>query len=146
MFDWSTKPLFNFKPIANIKLSEIDTLVINVNPGEQEENLNSIIHKGERIRIEQARYWRKDADSFIDFLKNNCDAAIKDSWDMLQEKGMLRPFYYVILTILILGASLPTYWIITNGIDNIKPQRLLLLVGSYITLIPYWLFMKRKLK
>ncbi|MEQ9307441.1 MAG: hypothetical protein RJQ14_26240, partial [Marinoscillum sp.] len=95
-FEWSKKLILNFKPIEKLGLQEIRTLVINTIPGEQKEHLLSIRTDDRKIKISTPKYWRKDADAFIQYLKDNSNAEIKDSWDMLKEKGMLGIPYYAI--------------------------------------------------
>jgi hypothetical protein len=145
-FDWSKKWIFNFKPIDRVNLLDIDTLVINTLPGELKEHLQYFISNNRKIKISTAKYWRKDADAFIQYLKVNSNAEIKDSWDMIKEQGLLKIPYYGISFILVAGAVVISYLILDKGISNVKPQHIFGFVGSYLTLIPFWLIVRSKMK
>ncbi len=145
-FYWSKKWFFNYNYIDQINLTEIDTIVINVLPGEQKEHLQYIVSNNRKIKIPTAKYWRKDADAFIQYLKDNSNAEIKDSWDMLKEQGLLGIAYYGISLILVAGILIMIYVFFDKGISNTEPQHLFGFVGSYLTLIPFWFIIRSKMK
>lgn len=145
-FEWSNKLFLNFKPIEKLGIEEIRTLVINTLPGEQKEHLLLIRTDNRKIKISTPKYWRKDTDAFIQYLKDNSNAEIKDSWDMLKEQGLLSIPYYAISFILIAGVLVITYVVFDKGLSNAKPQHLFGFVGSYLTLIPFWFIIRSKMK
>ena len=145
-FKWNERKLiFNFTDIDDINLKDINTLVIDHDLADNKEILQSITTNTKKIKIGVSKYWRKDADEFIIFLKKNTNARIIDSWDTWKEKGFLKISYYITLTILLTGAILTTWIVLDKGISNVDSHKLILFIGSYLTLIPYYLIMKRKM-
>lgn len=145
-FNWKRKLIFNFNVIDDINLKDINTLVIDHDLADNKEVLHSITTKTEKIKLGMSKYWRKDADEFIVFLKTHSNARIIDSWDAWKEKGFLKISYYITLTVLLTGAILTTWIVLDKGISNVESDKLILFIGSYFTLIPYYLIMKRKME
>lgn len=144
-FHWSKKWFFNFKAIDRVNLLDIDTIVIDTLPGEAKEHLQYFTSNQKKINVSTPKYWRKDADAFIQYLKDHSKAEIKDSWDVLKEKGLLSIPYYLISFILVAGCLLILYVLFEKGLDTVQPQHLIMFTGSYLGLIPFWLIIRSKM-
>lgn len=145
-FNWEKKVVFNFKAIEDLKLEEIKILVINTLPGEEKEHLLSIRTANRKIKVQTPKYWRKDTDAFIHYLRKNTNAEIKDSWDMLKEQGLLKIVYYSISFILLAGIFAIGFALIDKGIKNIDITDLIRIIGPLLALFPFWLAIKSKVK
>ncbi|MCV9385558.1 hypothetical protein [Reichenbachiella ulvae] len=145
-FHWSKKWFFNFKAIDRVNLLDIDTIVIDALPGEAKEHLQYFTSNHKKINVSTPKYWRKDADAFIQYLKEHSNAEVKDSWDMLKEKGLISIPYYLISFILVAGFLLMLYVLFEKGLGTVEPQHLIMFIGAYLGLIPFWFIIRSKMK
>jgi hypothetical protein len=95
-FEWDKKVFFNYKEIEPVEIDNIETLVID-----QNQFLRKIIEKERTIRINNRKIQKKDSKKFIDFLTQNTNARVVDSWDVWNEKGWLKTAYRINTIILI---------------------------------------------
>ncbi|UBM61349.1 hypothetical protein LA303_07915 [Candidatus Sulfidibacterium hydrothermale] len=137
-FEWNKKSLFNYKKIEPIEINQIETLVID-----QNQLLKKIITRERVVKINNGKIYKKDSAKFIDFLTENSNARVIDSWDVWDEKGWLKPAYRINTIILISFIGIVVIYTILKGFNS----RLLLFTPLLISqLFLYQLQMKRKKK
>jgi hypothetical protein len=100
-FEWKKKFIFNFKPIAPIRINEIKTIVLD-----EGMLLRKIKTDKDIIYINNAKIIVKDAELFVSRLKNEAEKyniEIIDSWDEIAKKGYLKIAYTVSSCLLIIS-------------------------------------------
>ncbi|WP_258100819.1 hypothetical protein [Marinoscillum pacificum] len=144
-FYWADKFFFNFTSKQKINVESIKFLVIDKDPKTNTDILRSIWTNDTKIDLGLGKIKRYDTDSFIDFLKQNTNATVIDSWDRWKKLGLLKGAY-IISTVLLYG--IPGALIIaalSNDFLEIELHKWLYLIGSYLAFIPLWRELKRKL-
>ena len=96
-FEWTKKFIFNYTDIEPIDINHIETLVID-----QNQLLKKIITQERIVKINNGKIYKKDSEKFIDYLIENSNARVIDSWDVWKEKGWLK-IAYVINTIILIS-------------------------------------------
>lgn len=102
-FQWTKKHFFNFKDIAPVRLSDINTIILD-----NGQFLRKIKTTDRTIPINNSKIKPKDASKFIYQLSvatKNYDVKRIDSWDVWADKGYLRTAYWINTSILI-GAGI----------------------------------------
>jgi hypothetical protein len=137
-FFWTKKTLFKYNDIAPIEIDEIETLVID-----QNELLKKIITQDRVVKINNGKIYKKDSAKFIDFLTENSNIRVIDSWDVWDEKGWLKTAYRINTIILTSFIGIVVIYTIMKGFNS----RLLLFAPLLISqLFFYQLQMKSKRK
>ena len=148
-FIWTKKRFFNFSQIEDIDLKDVKTLILDKDEEDLFDNklfLRKIITSDRRVSIGTGKYWKKDADNLIWYLKNNTNAKIIDSWDVWREKGIFKIAYGITSLILLAGAVLMVWIISDKGFAKVETRVWCMFVPSYTAMVSYWLVMKRKIK
>lgn len=99
-FQWIKKYFFNYKDIDPVKLSDINTIILD-----NGQFLRKIKTSDRTIHINNNKIKPKDASKFIYQLSiatKNYDIKIIESWDVVAEKGYLKIAYWINTSILIL--------------------------------------------
>jgi hypothetical protein len=146
-FKWKEKIAFNFKPIKEIDLKDIHTLVIDRDI--DVEILNGIRTDKEEVHLRTLKYWRKDTDHFIQYLKDNTNAKIGSRWDKLKSTGYTRTMYLFTTISLVIATGFLVWIIAVHGLEkfeNISASKWFILIFCVVGLIAQRKFFKNKLK
>ena len=112
-FQWTKKHFFNFKDIAPVRLSDINTIILD-----NGQFLRKIKTNDRTIPINNSKIKPKDASKFIYQLSvatKNYDVKRIDSWDVWADKGYLRTAYWINTSILI-GAGIIIIIAVAKGV------------------------------
>jgi len=124
--------------IEPIEINQIETIVID-----QNQLLKKIITSERVVKINNGKIYKKDSAKFIDFLTENSNARVIDSWDVWNEKGWLKTAYRINTIILTLFIGIVVIFTIMKGFNS----RLLLFAPLLISqLFLYQIQMKGKEK
>ncbi|MDC8102988.1 hypothetical protein ACNFU2_20595 [Chryseobacterium sp. PTM-20240506] len=130
VFEWKKKFIFNFRSPISIKISDIKTVVLD-----DDQFLRKIITNVDTIYINNSKIKSKDADKFIDKLKNEVkkyDIRIIDSWDELVEKGYIRLAYIINSFVLLVSIIVVIIFTILKGFNPISFSILLLFIPQML--------------
>ncbi len=112
-FQWTKKYFFNFKDIAPVRLSDINTIIID-----NGQFLRKIKTTDRTIPINNSKINPKDALKFINQLSiatKNYDIKKIDSWDVWANKGYLKTGYWINTSILV-GAGIIIIIAVAKGV------------------------------
>jgi len=140
-FSWNKKFIFNYTEINSIRISDINTVVID--NGQLIRKINTNL---KTIKINNTKIQQKDASKFLsqlNILIEHNNIRVIDSWDEWYEKGYLKTAYRINTVILFLTAIIVTYTIITRGF---KFNQLFMISLFFPQLFLYGKQMKYKLK
>ena len=126
-FEWRPKLLFNYARIPEVKLSEINRLVID-----QGEVLRKISTHSTEITLGHNRpnnLIKSDAQEFIAFLTGlPGNYKVVDSWDVWAEKGYLKWALRINTGILIGSVGILIFYAATKGFNQIPSASFFLLL------------------
>lgn len=140
-FEWEKKYFFNYKDIEPIKLSDIETIVLDSG-----QLLRKIKTLDRTVYINNSKIKPKDAPKFICALSSatkNYNFKTIDSWGEFAEKGYLNAAFWTTTIILILATTIVGVFIALKGFRSVH---LILILAWLPQMVLYRQQMKQKLK
>lgn len=138
VFNWETKPIFNFKRYEDILVDDITHVIL-----EEGTYLRKLKTNYNEIELGGIKSRKSDSIKLLEYLKTEGSIEIIDSWDKLKKQGWLDILFKVNLFLLILAINFIIVYVFIKGFNS-KIILFLPLVLSQLILAH--IKMKEKLK